>query len=59
MGGRQGVWLMGTFVSWVWEEIFIRGAPVLKKEHFFVYFKFKYKIALQLGFVLGVLPGVA
>ena len=56
MGGRQGVWLMGTFVSWVWEEIFIRGAPVLKKEHFFGYLKFKYKIAHQLGFVLGVIP---
>ena len=59
LGVRQGVWLMGTFVSWVWEEIFIRGAPVLKTEHFFGYLKFKYKIALQLGFVLGVLPGIA
>ena len=59
MGGTKGVWLMGTFVSWVWEEIFIRGAPVLKKEHFFGYLKFKYKIALQLGCDLGVFPGLA
>ena len=59
LGDKEGVWLMGTFVSWVWEKIFIRGAPVLKKEEFFGFLKFKYRIAHQLGTSLGVLPGLA
>ena len=35
LGDKEGVWLIGSFVSWVWEKIFIRGALELKKEVFF------------------------
>ena len=57
MRGMQGVWLIGTFVSWVWERIFVRGAPGLKKEEFFGFLKFKYKMAHELGTSIGVFPG--
>ena len=59
LGDKKGVWLIGTFVSWVWEKIYIRGAPVLKKEEFFGFLKFKFKMAQQLGSSMGVLPGLA
>ena len=53
---QQGVWLMGTFVAEVWEKIFIRGAPRLKKEQFFGFLKFKYRMALGSGSSFGVIP---
>ena len=59
LGDKEGVWLIGTFISWVWEKIFIRGAPGLKKEEFFGFLKFKYRMAHQLGTSLGVLPELA
>ena len=55
---RQGVWLIGTFVSWVWEKVFVRGAPELKKEEFFGFLKFKYKMAQELGISIGIIPGL-
>ena len=58
-GAQQAVWLLGTFVGMVWDEIFIRRGPELKKEHFFGFLKYKYKMAVELGFPLDVLPGLA
>lgn len=33
--GKKGVWLIGTFVASVWEEIFVKSGQRLKKEQFF------------------------
>ena len=55
---QQGVWLIGTFVAEVWEKIFIRGAPRLKKEQFFGFLKFKYKMTEELGIHIGVFPAL-
>ena len=35
MGAKQAVWLVGTFVGMVWEELFITRGPGLRKEPFF------------------------
>jgi len=43
----------------VWEELFIRRGPELEKEQFFGFLKYKYKMAVELGFTLGILPGLA
>ena len=59
LGAQQAVWLIGTFVSMVWDEIFIRRGPGLKKEQCFGFLKFKYKMAQELGISLGIWPGLA
>ena len=53
---KEGLWLVGTYVAKVWEEIVIRGGPGLKKEQFFRFLKFKYKIAQEVGPSLGFIP---
>ena len=35
MADKQAVWIIGTFVGMIWEELFIRSRPALKKEQFF------------------------
>ena len=52
---QQGVWLIGTFVAEVWEKIFIRGAPRLKKEQFFGFLKFS-RMALGSGSSFWFIP---
>ena len=42
--GKKGVWLIGTFVARVWEEIFVRSGQRLQKKQFFGFLKFKYTI---------------
>ena len=54
---KKGVWLIGTFVARVWEEIFVKNVQRLKKEQFFGFLKFKYKMDLQMEMPLGVFPG--
>ena len=41
------------------EKLFIRRGPGLKKEQFFGFLKFKYRMAQEFGMSLGVLPELA
>ena len=60
-GGKQAhkdlVWVLGTYLDKVWEEIHVRGKIRLRWEVFFGFLKFKYKAA-QLGarLSLGIIP---
>ena len=53
------VWLLGTYVAKVWEEIFVRGKTLLRMEVFFGYLRFKYKTD-QMGarHALRCIPGL-
>ena len=37
------VWLVGTYVTRVWEEIFVRGGAGVRAEQFFGFLRFKYR----------------
>ena len=54
----EGVWMIGTYVAKVWENIYIRGGSRLKEEQFFGFFKFKYKLAQECGPVLRRIPNL-
>ena len=55
---REGVWLLGTYVAKVWEDIFVRGGARLGEEQFFGFLRFKYKLAKECGLGLRVNPGL-
>ena len=59
MGDDQCVWLIGTYIAEVWDQIYTRGRLRLKKEEFFGFLRFKYKTSQELGASLGVIPGLA
>ena len=45
---KEIVWLVGTYVTRVWEEISVRRGALVKAEQFFGFLRFKYRLA-QLG----------
>ena len=53
------VWMVGTYVAKVWEELFVRGKQRIRLDVFFGFLKFKYKAA-QFGArqALGYIPGL-
>ena len=55
----QCVWLVGIYVSKVWEDLFVRDRAGLDGDKFFGYLRFKYKAA-QLGSrsYFGAIPGL-
>ena len=55
---KEIVWLVGTYVTRVWEEISVRGGALVKAEQFFGFLRFKYRLA-QLGSrtPLDLIPG--
>ena len=55
---KEGVWMLGTYVAKVWENIYIRGGSRLKEEQFFGFLKFKYKLAQECGPVLRRIPNL-
>ena len=55
---KEGVWLVGTYVGKVWENLHVRGGPGLREEQFFGFLRFKYKLAQECGTSLGVIPGL-
>ena len=56
---KEAIWLVGTYVTRVWEKIFMRNGAFLEGEEFFGFMRFKYKAA-QLGarVVLSTIPGL-
>ena len=56
---KDMVWMLGTYVAKVWEEIQVRGKLRLRLEVFFGFLTFKYREA-QLGsrLPLGIIPGL-
>ena len=55
---REGVWLVGTYVAKVWEDLCVRGGTRLREEQFFGFLTFKYKLAQEDGPGLRVIPGL-
>ena len=56
---KDMVWLLGTYVAKVWEEVQVRGKLRLRFETFFGFLSFKYREAnLGSRLFLGVIPGV-
>ena len=55
---KEGVWLVGTFVGKVWEDLYVRGGSGLREEQFFGYLRFKYKLDQECGHSLRVIPGL-
>ena len=56
---KDVVWLLGSYVAKVWEEVYVRGKTRVRWEVFFGFLKFKYRAA-QLGarLPLGVISGL-
>ena len=56
---KDMVWMLGTYVAKVWEELFVRGKQRIRLDVFFGFLKFKYKAA-QFGArqALGYIPGL-
>ena len=56
---KEIVWLIGTYVTRVWEENSVRGGARVKAEQFFGFLRFKYRVA-QLGSrtPLNFIPGL-
>ena len=56
---KDMVWMLGTYVAKVWEEIQVRGKLRLRLEVFFGFLTFKYREA-QLGsrLPMGIIPGL-
>ena len=42
------IWLVGSYVHYVWLELYVRGSPVVDRAKVFGHLKFKYK-SDQLG----------
>ena len=55
---KEGVWLVGTYVAKVWEDLCVRGGLRLREEQFFGFLRFKYKLAQECGPSLRVIPGL-
>ena len=56
---KEIVWLVGSYVARVWEEIFVRGGAMVKAEQFFGFLRFKYRVDQQgsrtpLSFIPGL-----
>ena len=45
---NEAVWLVGTYVAWVWKEVYMHGRSWIKADQFFGFLRFKYK-SDQLG----------
>ena len=45
---NEAVWLIGTYVAWVWKEVYIHGKTWLRADQFLGFLRFKYK-SDQLG----------
>ena len=56
---KELVWMLGTYVAKVWEDVHVRGKTRVRWETFFGFLSFKYKAA-QLGarLSLDVNPGL-
>ena len=56
---KEIVWLIGSYVTRVWEEIFVRGGSLVKADQFFGFLRFKYRVA-QMGSrtPLNFIPGL-
>ena len=45
---NEAVWLVGSYIAWVWREVYIHGKTRLRADQFFGFLRFKYK-SDQLG----------
>jgi hypothetical protein len=45
---NEAVWLVGTYVAWVWKELYIHRKTLVRADQFFGFLRFKYK-SDQLG----------
>ena len=55
---KEGVWMVGNFISNVWENIYIRGGARLKEEQFFGFSKLKYKLGQECEPDLKTIPNL-